>query len=144
MSGGGRARRWPFALACVLAISEAIAAPSAPDDVLVIASPGADAPQRSALTLFVDEAQKRTGRRWPVRFGASTRDSTPLRVIAAREDQLAELLPAVLRAKLYGCEALKRDEGYSIRSLTVSNRLWLVVSGHDDRGMLYEIGRAHV
>jgi hypothetical protein len=110
------------------------------DDVLVIASAGADTPQRSALTLFVDEAQRRTGRRWPVRFGAPNRDSTRLRLIAAREDQLAELLPTVLSARLHGCEALKRNEGYSIRSVTDRNRLWIVVSGHDDRGMLYGLG----
>ena len=35
---------------------------------------------------------------------------------------------------------MKRDEGYSIRSLTDRNRLWIVVSGHDDRGMLYGLG----
>jgi len=110
------------------------------DDVLVIASAGADIPQRSALTLFVDEAQRRTGRRWPVRFGAPNRDSTRLRLIAAREDQLPELLPAVLSTRLDGCEALRRDEGYSIRSVTDRNRLWIVVSGHDDRGMLYGLG----
>src|ERR1700736_1974468 len=105
---GRRGRLWLLALACVPGISEALAAPLALDDVLVIASAGADTPQRSALTLFVDEAQRRTGRRWPVRFGAPNRDSTRLRLIAAREDQLAELLPAVLSTRLHGCEALKR------------------------------------
>jgi hypothetical protein len=138
-----RGRRAPLrllALACVVGISEALAAPLALDDVLVIASAGADTPQRSALTLFVDEAQRRTGRRWPVRFGAPNRDSTRVRIIAAREDQLAELLPEMVSDTLHGCEALKRDEGYSIQSVTDRNILWIIVSGHDNRGMLYGLG----
>jgi hypothetical protein len=131
-----------LALACAAGISEAPAAPLAVDDAIVITSAEADTPQRSALTLFVDEAQKRMGRRWPLRIGGTSddRDPTRLRLIVAREDQLAELLPAALSNRLHDCEALKRDEGYSIQSVTDGNRLWILVSGHDDRGMLYGLG----
>jgi len=137
---GRRALLWLLALACVLSTAEALPAPLTLNDVLVIAPAEADTPQRSALTLFVDEARRRTGQRWPVRFGAPNHDSTRLRLIAAREDQLVELLPAALRKKLHDCEALKRDEGYSIRSVTDRKRKWIVVSGHDNRGMLYGLG----
>jgi hypothetical protein len=117
-----------------------LAAPVALEDVLVMAPAQADTAQRAAVDLLVDEAQKRTGRHWLVRFGAARRDSIGVNIVAAREDQIEELLPATLSARLEACDALQRDEGYSIRSLTDGNRPWIIVSGHDDRGMLFGLG----
>ena len=118
-----------------------LAAPVALDDVLVIAPAQADTVQRAAFNLLVDEAYKRTGRRWLVRFGITKRNPARVNLVAAREDEIADLLPPALRVRLEACDALKRDEGFSIRSLTDGKRRWIIVSGHDDRGMLFGLGR---
>jgi hypothetical protein len=134
-------RRWLLAAAGMLGISKALfAAPVALDDVLVIASAQADTAQRSALNLLVEEAQRRTGHRWVIGFGAGDSSSTSVHILAARQDQLSELLPATLNAGADSCEALKHDEGYSIRLFIQGHRSWIIVSGHDDRGMLYGLG----
>jgi len=136
------AQRWLLVLVCALGIPKPmLAAPVALDNVLVIAPAQADTVQRAALNLLVDEAFKRTGRRWLVRFGVTKRDSVGVNLVAARQDEIAELLPPALRVQLKACDALKRDEGYSIQSLTDGKRRWIIVSGHDDRGMLFGLGR---
>jgi hypothetical protein len=135
------AQRWLLVVACALGIPKPmLAAPVALDNVLVIAPAQANTVQRAALDLLVDEAYKRTGRRWLVRFGV-TKYPVRVNLVAAREYEIAELLPPTVRVRLKACDALKRDEGFSIRSLTDGKRRWIIVSGHDDRGMLFGLGR---
>src|SRR4051812_21909813 len=117
------AQRWLLVVACALGIPKPmLAAPVALDNVLVIAPAQADTVQRAALNLLVDEAYKRTGRRWVVRFGVTKSHPVRVNLVAAREDEIAELLPPTVRVRLKSCDALKRDEGFSIRSLTDGKR----------------------
>src|SRR3954470_10577682 len=112
------AQRWLLVVACALGTPKTmLAAPVALDNVLVIAPAQANTVQRAALDLLVDEAYKRTGRRWLVRVGV-TKYPVRVNLVSAREYESAELLPPTVRVRLKACDALKRDEGFSIRSLT--------------------------
>jgi hypothetical protein len=143
-------------LACP-ALSLATGAASSTGHILLFAPVDADVAQRSAVRLVLDEVEKRTRVRWSVRFGADNlRSGARTRIVAARLDQIAALLPADpagrdrrlgvpnttdMRAQLDTCAALARPEGYTIRSLVGPGGRWVFVIGHDDRGMLFGLGQ---
>lgn len=144
---------WLLACPC---LSLAAAAASSTGDILLLAPVDADVAQRSAVRLVLDEVEKRTRVRWSVRFGADNpRSGARTRIVAARLDQIAALLPTDpadrdpqlrapnatdMRAQLDTCAALARPEGYAIRSLVAPGGHWVFVIGHDDRGMLFGLG----
>src|SRR5581483_7977629 len=100
---GSADRHW-LALACAgfaaawlacpgLALAAAAASPAS--EILFVAPVDADVAQRAAVLLVLDEVEKRTRVRWSVRFGADDPGhGARTRIIAARLDQIAALLPA--------------------------------------------------
>ena len=143
-------------LACA-SLGPAAAAASANSDILLLAPVDADVAQRSAVRLVLEEVDRRAQVRWSVRFGAdNVGDGMRTRIVAARLDQIAALLPAEpvdldlpfsaprateVRARLDTCAALARTEGYAIASLAGPGGRWVFVIGHDDRGMLFGLGQ---
>lgn len=113
------------------------------DPVLIVTPRQPDTAQQSALSMLVEEARARTGRTWEIQVGheltANPRRGS-VRIVAAREDQLPDLLPRALRAGLASCDALARSEGFAIRFVHYAGGDWIIATGHDDRGMLYALG----
>jgi hypothetical protein len=115
-------------------------------DVVIIAPHELDTAQKSAIRMFIEEGRARTGASWELQSGGGlaplgNANTNDVRIVAAREDQFASLLPADFAGPLPPCAALSQAEGFAIRVMADDHgRRWILVSGHDDRGLLYALG----
>lgn len=98
-----------------------------------------DEPEHAAEEMLSDEITKRLGQVWPVANGYGAMSPW---IVVGRSDRIESLLPAEARIAWRRLEARRKKpaEGYAIRTLAGSGRSLLIISGNDDRGVLFGIG----
>ncbi|MDR3727632.1 MAG: hypothetical protein P4K86_11380 [Terracidiphilus sp.] len=94
-------------------------------------------PETSAVNMLLDEAAKRTGTRWETthRFPSRGAGCT---IVAATRQQIPLLLPAALAHTPAGTP--NRAEAFSLHAFMFHTRPLILVTGNDDRGLLFGIG----
>lgn len=115
------------------------AAPAAGDldltQCVIVASGSAGRREKKAVTVLVEEAEKRSGLTWTVRSGGSPAAA----IYAGTRATLSGLgpRPAAAASALNGLPA----ESYVIRAGRDANGAWIAVAGADERGLLFGIGK---
>ncbi|HVT92780.1 MAG TPA: hypothetical protein VHD76_08040 [Bryobacteraceae bacterium] len=102
---------------------------------VIVASGSARRREKKAVTVLVEEVEKRSGVTWTVQSGGSPATA----IYAGTEATLAALGPrtAAAASALKGLPA----ESYVIRAGRDANGAWIVVAGADERGLLFGIGK---
>lgn len=121
-----------------LAANVALAQPASLNKATVIAPAKLSRPERSALTMLVEEIEKRTTLRLPVESAWNAGSSDPVIVVATRTDLAGMGLPGEALSSLPAPP--DKAEGYAVHTKTVDGREVVSIIGRDERGMLYGIG----
>ncbi len=103
----------------------------------VVTAPHPGAREAKAVSMLVEEAERRSGIRWRVESGAMR--PSPLTIYAGTRASWPSLgsRPASSRS---GTEQLAAD-GYAIRTGSDAAGRWIAIAGADERGMLFGIGK---
>src|SRR5262249_51983411 len=103
---------------------------------VVVSPPGTKGPEAKALSVLVEEVERRSGLHWEIKEGPP--DDTAMALAVGRSDALRALGPRVGRW-------LDRDltpagaEGFRIRA--EAGERGVLVAGNDPRGVLFGVGR---
>ncbi|HEY7512537.1 MAG TPA: hypothetical protein VIG50_19910, partial [Vicinamibacteria bacterium] len=143
--GSSRARRVPgprllvaLGILCVPAAGKGAEPELDLRDAVVVTAPGLSGPERSAVTMLVEEVEKRAQVRWPV---ADRWPDTARPVIAVGTAATATQWAGPHAGSVRAGEALPA-EGFQIRDATGERTTAAVlVAGNDARGVLFGIGR---
>ncbi|SEF77134.1 hypothetical protein SAMN05421819_1131 [Bryocella elongata] len=115
---------------------------------LVVVRSDANAPERAAVDLLLEEEKARTGQSWTLHRGGiaslSGASEDRLLLVIAEVSQVDQLLPVTLRdawARESPSPAFRtRTEGFTVRTFRDGGRVVLIVAGNDSRGVLYGVG----
>ena len=110
------------------------------NNAVVVALPGLSATERKAVTVLVEESEKRTHIRWPI-VDAWPAAHSNVTVIAVGETAQWETVAGPFAASFRGTTRQAAVEGYEIHQRTAHGTTAVVVLGSDPRGVLYGIGR---
>jgi hypothetical protein len=102
----------------------------------VIATPSSQ-PEEAALAMMVEEVTKRTGNRW--HRSSQGADGTSV-VIAGRVEQVSAILSPELRGAWARQALPPLAEAYKVQSIEHQGHATIIITGRDDRGVLYGIG----
>jgi hypothetical protein len=103
----------------------------------VIVSAHLSTPEASAVEMLIDEAAKRTGHRWDTEH--SFRNRAPgCAIFAATRGQMLHLLPAALSRSPLGTP--QAAEAFSLHAIRFHFHPVIIVTGNDDRGLLFGAG----
>jgi hypothetical protein len=100
----------------------------------VVVPPGMSGPEKKAVQMLIEEAEKRSQVRWPVNERSA--EAGPAVVFLGQREALVRSYPALAAALPAGGNRL--PEGYQITS-DASGRV--IVAGNDARGVLFGAGR---
>lgn len=106
---------------------------------LVVAPPNLTGPERKAVSMLIDEAEKRTHIRWKVVEAWPTNGSSA--VISIGESAHWETVAGPMANEMRSLPRESRAEGYEIRARTVERVIHITVLGADERGVLFGVGR---
>ncbi len=102
----------------------------------VIAAPQHPGPREAkAISMLVEEAEKRCGIRWPVQGATRRADSMKMYVGTKVAWSTARITPPGSGGAPLG------PEGYRIQSGSGSSGRWVSVTGADERGLLFGVGK---
>src|SRR3974390_161445 len=106
-------------------------------DSAVVISDAATARERKAAQVLVEESAKRCGITWPVSNGR--KEARKATIYLATRESLGKLAqPNLISAGML--QGLKPD-GFLLKSGHDSSGAWIAVVGHDERGLLFGVGR---
>lgn len=105
---------------------------------LVVAPPDLSGPEQKAVTMLVEEVEKRTLFRWPVQQVWPTTNAT---VIAVGNRSTLEAFAGARAAELQTIARDTRPEGYQLAIKSGSGGTTVYVIGNDARGVLFGVGR---
>jgi hypothetical protein len=103
----------------------------------VVVAPAMSAQSQKAIAVLLEEAEKRSGLRWPVRAGKANGSSVT--IYAALQQRWKSL-----EGRAAALEVLRSSpgaEGCTIRSGQDSNGQWIAICGADERGLLFGVGK---
>ena len=105
-------------------------------NAVILCSPEASRPERKALTMLVEEVEKRAQIRW-----SQTNAWPPVRtpvILIGTADQLSKL-PGLQIQPLP--DAARKTEGFRLTTTRTRENPLVIISGYDSRGVLFGIGR---
>ncbi len=105
---------------------------------VVFAPPNLTAPERKAVVMLVEEAQKRTHVRWPV---VDSWPKTAKAVIAIGETAQFNQVAGPFVETLQSIPRQSIPEGYEIRRRSTNGTTAVIILGTDARGVLFGAGR---
>ncbi len=105
---------------------------------VVFAPPALTGPERKAVVMMVEEAQKRTHVRWPV---VDTWPTTAKTVIAIGEAAQVHQVAGPFADALQRVPRQSAPEGYEIRGRSTNGTVAVIILGSDARGVLFGAGR---
>src|SRR5260221_11119396 len=105
---------------------------------MVMARAGLSRPEERAVTMLIEEIEKRTAIRLAVAQSWPATDDQPVIVVTARDNLTALALPDKIRALLPAPP--DKAEAFVVRATKVQGRDAIFVVGRDARGMLFGIG----
>jgi hypothetical protein len=107
-------------------------------DAVVVVTPGLSGPESKAVTMLLEEAEKRTHVPWPMLSNWPT-SNVPV-IVACTKNELQHLaMPS--SAKLPEVKNSNAAEGYQIRVRRDGQSPIVLIAGNDSRGLLFGIGR---
>ncbi len=104
---------------------------------IVVAPASRSARASKAIDVLIEEAEKRSGFRWPLR--TSDVPGTAVTIYAAVHSSWSELGQRATAFKLGSSNP--GPEGYTIRTSEDAGGHWIAVAGADERGLLFGIGK---
>ncbi|WP_420237031.1 hypothetical protein ACOBR2_15575 [Telmatobacter bradus] len=128
------------AVALLLSIGCARAWAEAPLDcsqTIVVSSAQLNTPEATAVEMLLDEAGKRTTQRWETAHSFPAHDAGCTIVVGTRA-QIAQVLPTAIRST--SILPPDRPEAYSLHAFRLHSRSMIVITGNDNRGLLFGIG----
>ena len=105
-------------------------------DCSIIAPANATSRERTAITAFVEEVEKRSALRWAVESASARVPATAIYAFTRSSDRV----PARIMTAQRAVRELPA-EGYVIRAGTDENGRWIAVGGADERGLLFGLGK---
>jgi hypothetical protein len=128
-------------LASLLVAGTARADPGGPVDLtaaVIVTAPGLSGPEKKAVSLLAEEAEKRTQVRWRC---SDVWPSDAVPVIAVGQAAALRSFSARLGMQDSGETVKARPEGYRIQTLDGRGGPVVWVAGNDARGVLFGVGR---
>jgi hypothetical protein len=125
--------------AVALSAGPASAAESVVDltQAVIVTAPGLTGPEKKAVAMLADEAEKRVQFRWKQ---SENWPADPVPVIAIGQVAALQNLSNTGGAKLAGSDAKPRPEGYQIETVRGKDAAVVWVAGNDARGVLFGVG----
>ncbi len=129
---------WGLTLLLIMGGTPAWGAPLDLKDAVVVTPPNLSAPEKKAVTMLVEEVEKRSHVRWPVMNEWPSSNATTI-VVGQRDtlESLGSLLAAELRSIVPGSGA----EGYQLAVRGHTGDRTVFVIGNDARGVLFGVGK---
>lgn len=107
-------------------------------NTVVFAPPNLPGPERKAVLMLIEEAQKRTHVRWPM---VDTWPKGPATVIAIGETAQVSLVAGSLAESIQNLPRQSVAEGYEIHARSSQGTTAVIILGTDARGVLFGVGR---
>jgi hypothetical protein len=103
-------------------------------EAVIVAPPGLTSREEKAITLLVEEVEKRTGIRWPV-IHTFPRSSQPVITLGTADhfEPMQTRLP-------FPKPKVLAPEGYSLNAESTRERVFVSIAGADERGVLFGTG----
>lgn len=104
---------------------------------VVVASPNASKREKKAITVLIEEAEKRCELRWPVKSNSQQRAVTT--IYAGTHSSAAAFGATVADAR--AAAGRVGSEGYVIKTGNDASGRWIAIIGVDERGLLFGVGK---
>lgn len=130
-----------LAVFCAMVLPAAPALASEPvvdlTQAVIVTPPGLTGPEKKAVAMLADEAEKRTQLRWKL---SENWPADPMPVIAVGQVTALQNLSNPSGAKFTGSDAKPHAEGYQIETVRGKEAAVVWVAGNDARGVLFGVG----